>query len=85
MRYKKQLRVSSDYIAVDLVNEQNTIVETSLYLTINKPQKLHWYDREIGDFITAIVTYNGKELICKDSDSFSWTSPINELLTEAIK
>lgn len=82
---KKQLRISQykDYVAVDIVDKNDDILSTPIYLKRGKSAKLLWKDQETKEGITTTVIFDGEKILCEDRDGFEWESPIEELLTEA--
>mgnify|MGYP003434608738 CR=1 FL=1 len=79
----KQIRNGGDYVAVDILEKDGTIKQTPIYLTINKPKELLWFDQEEKFWSPTTVMFNGKNLDCVGDDGFEWESEVEELLTEA--
>ena len=90
MKTKKVLRLSNfkDYVAVDIIDETERILETPIYLQKNKPVILQGRNRDENLISKTEVTFNGEKLLCVDLDENSpdfemdWDSPVAELLTE---
>lgn len=81
---ERKLRKSqfNDYVAVDIIEADGTIVRTPVYLEKGKPKELFWIDRETGERIPTMVKFNGEKLECEDHTGFIWVSEVEELLTE---
>ena len=56
MTLRKDLRVSHDYVALDLVDDRGHIVKTPVYLPLNKPVTLIWLN------LGTDATYNGEDI-----------------------
>lgn len=77
----KTLRKSSygDYVAVDDVSEDGTILSTPIYLKKNTPNTMLVLDIEENRYIKTTVTFDGTLLKCTGPD-FDWESPLEELV-----
>jgi hypothetical protein len=86
----RKLRVSGqkDYIAVDVINEKEEILETLFYLKRGETKKISYKDQEGGGWIKVNVKISDDftKIKCKDIDANSdftgmeWDSDMDELL-----
>lgn len=70
MKTKRQIRISglNDYIAVDLVDDKEKILEEVFYFSKNKPIKILLRDHEEHKWVQHNVNFDGKELIVGNTD-----------------
>ena len=84
MKTALKLRTSQfkDYVAVDIVSEDNQVIETPFYLAKNKTAQIKYKDDEDKKWYNSFVKIKDDYscLIIEDETGFNWESPFNELL-----
>ena len=80
----QKLRISGykDYVAVDLINNDDKIHSTPFYLKINESKDLKYKDQEEGRWIKTTVRIKDDFscLKCKDIEGMEWESSFEELI-----